>query len=153
LTAETRRAYRTDLRHWLAFCAAHGLHPFRGLRRTHIELYLRDLEAEDPPPASATRYRRIATLSSWLRWLEDEDLNVGNPAARVRRPQRHPRPQPWLDRNQLTDLLAAAEGELPVRGRVSARSQRPACLRGMLCRCDRSGRDPLPANPADRRQR
>ena len=81
-STETRRAYRTDLRHWLAFCAAHGLHPFRGLRRTHIELYLRDLEAEDPPLATATRYRRIATLSSWLRWLEDEDLNIGNPAAR-----------------------------------------------------------------------
>jgi integrase/recombinase XerD len=56
-------------------------------------------------------YRRVATLSSWFRWLEDEDLTVGNPAARIRRPQRHPRPQPWLNRNELTDLLAAAEDE------------------------------------------
>jgi integrase/recombinase XerD len=59
----------------------------------------------------ATRYRRIATLSSWFRWLEDEDVTVGNPAARVRRPQRHRGPQPWLNRNQLTDLLAAGEDE------------------------------------------
>ncbi len=29
----------------------------------------------------------------------------------MRRPTRHPTPQPWLDRNQLTDLLAAAEDE------------------------------------------
>ncbi|MGH8901184.1 MAG: hypothetical protein ACRDYA_05765 [Egibacteraceae bacterium] len=29
----------------------------------------------------------------------------------MRRPSRHPRPQPWLDRNELTDLLAAAEDD------------------------------------------
>jgi integrase/recombinase XerD len=46
-----------------------------------------------------------------ISWLEDEDVMVGNPAARVRRPSRHPRPQPWLDRNELTDLLAAAEDD------------------------------------------
>jgi integrase/recombinase XerD len=74
-------------------------------------VYLRELEAQDPAPANATLYRRIATLSSWFRWLEDEDLTVGNPAGRVRRPQRHPRPQPWLNRNELTDLLAPAESE------------------------------------------
>lgn len=85
--------------------------PFRTIRRTHIELYLRDLEASHPRPAATTIYRRIATLSAWFRWLEDEHVNVGNPAARVRRPLRHPRPQPWLNRNQLTDLLAAAEDE------------------------------------------
>ena len=38
-------------------------------------------------------------------------MTVGNPAARIRRPQRHPGPQPWLNRNELTDLLSAAEDE------------------------------------------
>ena len=47
-------------------------------------------------------------------WLEDEEINVGNPAARVRRPQRHSRPQLWLDRNELTDLLAAVRGRGPI---------------------------------------
>lgn len=96
---------------WFDFCAAHGLHPYRGVRRTHLELYLRHLETLVPPPAAGTRYRRIATLSSWFRWLEDENVTVGNPAARIRRPQRHPGPQPWLNRNQLTDLLAADQDE------------------------------------------
>jgi site-specific recombinase XerD len=96
---------------WFAFCTAHRFHPYRDLRRTHVEVYLRELEAQEPAPANATLYRRIATLSSWFRWLEDEDLTVGNPAARVRRPQRHSRPQPWLTRNELTDLLAAAEDD------------------------------------------
>src|SRR5919106_5476073 len=62
-------------------------------------------------PTYTTLRRRISTLSSWFTWLEDEDINVGNPATRVRRPRRHARPQPWLDRNELTDLLAAAEDE------------------------------------------
>lgn len=39
-----RRAYGRDLECWFAFCAAHQLHAFRGVRRTHLELYLRELE-------------------------------------------------------------------------------------------------------------
>lgn len=108
---QTRRSYRRDLECWFGFCAIHSLHPFRGLRRTHLELYLRQLETQDPAPSRCTLYRRISTLSSWFRWLEDEDVIIGNPAARVRRPQRHASPQPWLNRNELTDLLSAAEDE------------------------------------------
>ncbi len=96
---------------WFTFCALHELHPFRGLRRTHLKLYLRQLETQDPAPARCTLYRRISTPSSWFRWLEDEEVIVGNPPARVRRPQRHPSPQPWLNRSELTDVLAAAEDE------------------------------------------
>jgi site-specific recombinase XerD len=76
-----------------------------------IEVYVRQLEQQVPALASSTLRRRISTLSSWFTWLEDEEMNVGNPAARVRRPRRQSRPQPWLDRNELTDLLAAAEAE------------------------------------------
>jgi integrase/recombinase XerD len=108
-SVQTRRAYRRDIDCWFAFCLAHHLHPFRDLRRTHLELYLRELEAVDAPPAPGTLYRRVSTLSSWFRWLEDEDVTIGNPAARIRRPQRHSRPQPWLNRNELTDLLSTAE--------------------------------------------
>jgi hypothetical protein len=110
-SAQTRRAYRRDLHCWFTFCTAHHLHPFRGVRRTHLELYLRELELLDPTPAPGTLYRRVATLSSWFRWLEDEGVTIGNPAGRIRRPQRHSRPQPWLNRNELTDLLTAAEDE------------------------------------------
>ena len=108
---ETRRAYQRDIHCWFVFCAAHRLHPFTDVRRTHIELYLWELERQLPAPANTTLYRRVATLSSWYAWLEDEEINVGNPAARVRRPRRHVKPQPWCNRNELTDLLAAAEDE------------------------------------------
>lgn len=108
---DTRKGYRRDLFSWLEFCATQGVHPYLGVRRTHVEVYLRQLEQQLPNLANSTLRRRISTLSSWFTWLEDEEINVGNPAARVRRPRRHARPQPWLDRNELTDLLAAAEAE------------------------------------------
>ncbi|CAN5334543.1 hypothetical protein BH23ACT9_BH23ACT9_23460 [soil metagenome] len=108
---QTRRAYQRDLHCWFAFCTLHNLHPYTAIRRTHIELYLRAMEAQDPAPSNGTMYRRVATLSSWFRWLEDEELAAGNPAARVNRPSRHATPQPWMNRNQLTDLLSAAEDE------------------------------------------
>ena len=110
-SAGTRRAYRRDLNCWLSFCVTHDVHPYARVRRTHVEAHLRELEQLSPPLANSTLRRRISTLSSWFTWLEDEDLSVGNPAARVRRPRRHTRPQPWLDRNELTDVLAAAEAE------------------------------------------
>lgn len=71
----------------------------------------------------------MATLSSWFRWLEDEDVTIGNPAARIRRPQRHSRPQPWLNRNELTDLLTAAEddGVTPTRWCACSDSTGCAC--------------------------
>jgi integrase/recombinase XerD len=108
---DTPRTYRRDLQCWLTFCLDQNVHPYTSVRRTHVEADLRQLEQHRPPLANGTLRRRISTLSSWFTWLEDEDLSVGNPAARVRRPRRHTRPQPWLDRNELTDVLTAAEAE------------------------------------------
>lgn len=86
---DTRRAYRRDLSCWLDYCADHDLHPYTGVRRTHVEGYLRHLEDHRPPLPNTTLRRRICTLSSWFSWLEDEEVSVGNPAGRVRRPRRH----------------------------------------------------------------
>lgn len=61
------------------------------------------------PPDRRHLYRRISTLSSWFPWLDEEDVTVANPAARIRRPQRYAQPRPWLNRNEVTDLLTAAE--------------------------------------------
>ena len=83
---DTRKAYQRDLSCWFGFCAMHGLHPYQGVRRTHVEVYLRQLEQQTPPLANATLRRRISTLNSWFTWLEDEDIGVGNPATRDPRP-------------------------------------------------------------------
>ena len=107
-SAATRKGYHRDLACWLSYCAAQAIHPVH----RHPPHACRGVPAPARAAgARATMRRRISTLSSWFTWLEDEEISVGNPAARVRRPLRHTRPQPWLDRNELTDLLAAAETE------------------------------------------
>jgi hypothetical protein len=61
-SSQTRRSYRRDLDCWFTFCAAHHLHPFRALRRTHLEVYLRELDAQPSPPSAGTLYRRISRV-------------------------------------------------------------------------------------------
>jgi site-specific recombinase XerD len=138
---DTRKSYRRYLACWLEFCAANQLHPYRDIRRTHIEVYLCQLEQHAPGLADSTMRRRISTLSSWFAWLEDEEINVGNPAARVRRPRRHMRPQPWLDRNELTDLLTASETMAATPTRSSA------CSASMVSGSRRHATPTLPTSP------
>lgn len=108
-SVETRKAYRQDLASWFLYCNMFDVEPIHGVRRTHVEVWLRQLEGFGY--ANATRNRRVSTLSSFFGWLEDEEIVSGNPCARVRRPRRHRTPQPWLNRNEVTDWLAAAEDE------------------------------------------
>lgn len=123
-SSETRRSYQRDWHCWLGFCTTHDLHPYKDVRRTHVELYLRELEAQLPRPSNATLYRRISTLSSWFAWLEDEEVVMCNPAAGVRRPSRHPRPQPWFEpqRTHRSVSRRRRRGRLPL-------TRWSACLR------------------------
>jgi site-specific recombinase XerC len=58
---DTRKGYRRDLTCWLQFCAGQAVHPYVGVRRTHVEVYLRQLEQQDPALANSTLRRRIST--------------------------------------------------------------------------------------------
>jgi hypothetical protein len=46
---DTRKAYQRDLSCWFTSCATHDLHPYHGIRRTHVEVYVRQLEQQVPP--------------------------------------------------------------------------------------------------------
>lgn len=48
----TRQAYSTQLRLWFDWCERHGLEPLTDVRRPHVELYARDLEARGLAPAT-----------------------------------------------------------------------------------------------------
>jgi site-specific recombinase XerD len=63
-SSDTRKAYQRDLSCWFTFCAAHRLHPYDGVRRMHVEVYLRQLERQTPPLADVALRRRVSTLSS-----------------------------------------------------------------------------------------
>ena len=49
----TRPAYSTQLRLWFSWCRRYGLDPLTEIRRAHVELYARDLEARGLAPATS----------------------------------------------------------------------------------------------------
>lgn len=108
-SAATRAAYRSDLSLWSGHCRRQHLAPLR-VRRGDIERYARRLEADGL--AAATVNRRLATITGFYRWANDEGLISGNPAANVRRPQRPTQsPRQALSRTEMKDWLDAAEAE------------------------------------------
>jgi len=59
---------QTQRQQLIAFCATHHLHPYDGVRRTHVEVYLRQLEQQAPLLANATLRRRVSTSRPRSRW-------------------------------------------------------------------------------------
>jgi hypothetical protein len=70
----TRRTYTTQLRLWMAWCADHHLDPLADIRRPHVELYARELEA-----------RGLSAATVALKLVENVFDNTGSGAAGVLR--------------------------------------------------------------------
>lgn len=109
---QTRRAYRRDLHCWFDFCARHHLHPYTPASAVPTSsCTCAPWRAGTRPPP-----RRLSTVASTRSargtgGSRTKTSSSATPAARVRRPHRHVAAQPWLIRNELTDLLGAAEDE------------------------------------------
>lgn len=84
--SNTQAAYRQDLRIFCQWCERHGIHPITGVRRPHLEMYMRYLR-EERGNAAPTISRRIGTLSQLYEVAIDDELIVKNPARLVRRPK------------------------------------------------------------------
>lgn len=122
-SANTRAAYRTDLRHWLGFLAGAGVHPLTGAKRLHIHAWLRAQEAVGA--AAATRARRLAAVSAWYTWLIREEYSErANPALidSKRKPKAPDKSTTaGMDREDVTVLLAAADADTgPQAARTAA---------------------------------
>ena len=103
----TRITYQRALRAWAQWCAAHDL-DLLSVRREHVELWLRELEARDLSPA--TRALRLAAVAGYYETAVEEEALARNPAARVRRPKVGKDSQRLgVDRHEGPALLAAAE--------------------------------------------
>lgn len=59
----TWQAYATQLRLWFQWCRDHGLGPLTEVRRPHVELYARDLEARGLAPATVAL--KLVVLTGW----------------------------------------------------------------------------------------
>lgn len=107
----TRRAYAADLRHWGRWLRAAGLEPL-DVHRVHVDLYVRQLEAEGA--AAATIARRLSALAGFYAYALDEGLVGRSPVVRVRRPRvGSDSPRLGLDREEVGRFLGVAEAAGP----------------------------------------
>lgn len=90
--ATTRKAYRTDLRQWRAFCARRGVDPWRAHRVT-VDTWAAELEDADLAPSSVGRkLSAVASLYKYLARLPESPALAAlgwtwvNPALDIDRP-------------------------------------------------------------------
>jgi integrase/recombinase XerD len=103
----TRQAYATQLCLWFDWCAQHQLEPLSTVRRPHVELYARDLEARGLAPATIAL--KLVVLTGFYRYCVEEQLLEHSPAMHVRRPKvSQESTRLGLDRSELGALLVQA---------------------------------------------
>jgi integrase/recombinase XerD len=134
-TGSTRVSYSTDLRLFAEWCAGNGVR-LLGVKRAHVELFARHMEANGR--IRSTVARRLSTLASFYRYCHVEGLLRRNPAANVRRPKvDHESRTLGLDRNELGALLVQAGLGTP----------RDHALIALLKRAYRSPKRSAPTSP------
>lgn len=110
----TRRAYYADLADWLTWCERTGLDPLAA-RRADVDAWkgttaARTRDGGVRPAAPATLARRLATLSSWYRYLMSNDVTERNPVEAVHRPRTNDSPPlPALAEASAVRLLEHAQ--------------------------------------------
>lgn len=107
----TAAVYSLGLRQWFGWCESNGADPI-DVRRTHFDLWRRDLEARGKAPATIAN--RLGAVAMFYRWLHEEELLVRNPAAHLKRPSVSSESETiGLDRAELGRLLYEAETGTP----------------------------------------
>jgi site-specific recombinase XerD len=90
-TEHTRRAYFADLAAWLEWCQRTGLEPLTA-RRADVDAWKATITVTTKDggvkkASSSTVARRLAAVSSWYQYLEDNDVADRNPVSAVKRPK------------------------------------------------------------------
>ncbi|MEZ5653738.1 MAG: tyrosine-type recombinase/integrase [Burkholderiaceae bacterium] len=108
-SAQTRRAYRNDIREFMAFIGITSSGQFRRVTRSHIIAWRRDLEVRSM--AGSTIRRKLAALSSLFEFLCDANAVHMNPVKGVKRPrvESYTGKTPALGDSQAKALLAAPD--------------------------------------------
>jgi site-specific recombinase XerD len=74
-----------QLRLWLDWCERHHREPLIQVRRPHVELSARDLEARGLSPATIAL--KLLVLTRFFRYCVEEQLLEHSPAVHVRHPK------------------------------------------------------------------
>jgi integrase/recombinase XerD len=82
--AKTRRAYKNDVREFIAYAGLNNYGELRAIARAHIIGWRQDMERRELEPASIRR--KLSALSSLFDYLCDRNAVAGNPVDGVKRP-------------------------------------------------------------------
>lgn len=105
LSENTRRAYRTDLYAFAAYCQAQGIRPVDAERR-HLAAWRESMLQEGK--AERTVARRLACLKSFFRYCVEEGVLAASPAANLRvSAVKSDSPTQRPDRDELKAMLEA----------------------------------------------
>jgi integrase/recombinase XerD len=109
--AKTQRAYKNDVREFIAYAGLHDYGELRSIVRSHIIDWRKDMERRDLEPA--TIRRKLSALSSLFDYLCERNAVAGNPVDGVKRPMANGNEgsTPALGDRQARKLLEAPPAE------------------------------------------
>jgi integrase/recombinase XerC len=110
LSPYTVRNYANDLGHLLAHLDGRGVDPLR-LTRLEFRAYLAAMR--EAGVAQASVVRRVSTARSFYRWLRFTGATTEDPLANVATPKQPRRLPRVLTLDDITAVIAAADGEKP----------------------------------------
>ncbi len=108
---QTRRAYKNDIREFMAFVGIQAAGEFRVVTRSHVIAWRKDLE--DRALAGSTVRRKLAALSSLFEFLCEANAVPTNPVKGVKRPrvETYEGKTPALGDHQARRLMNAPDDE------------------------------------------
>ncbi|HTV29895.1 MAG TPA: tyrosine-type recombinase/integrase [Xanthobacteraceae bacterium] len=109
--AKTRRAYKIDVREFIAYAGLANYGELRSIARAHIIGWRGDMERRELE--AATIRRKLSALSSLFDYLCDRNAVAGNPVDGVKRPMANGNEgtTPALGDRQARNLLEAPAGD------------------------------------------
>jgi site-specific recombinase XerD len=110
LSRFTLRNYASDLRHMLAYFEAQQRDPLK-IARADFRGYLASMM--EASVAQGSIVRRVSTARSFFRWLRADGVIEDDPLANVRGPRQAKRLPRALTLDDITALIAAANGDKP----------------------------------------
>jgi integrase/recombinase XerD len=117
-SADTVRARRVALRHFIAWAAERGLAEPREITKPVLERYQRHLfyyrKPDGKPLTIGSQHAMLAPLKTWFRWLARENHLLFNPASELQLPRLPKRlPRAILSVQEVEAILAEAEPANP----------------------------------------
>ncbi|QNO36559.1 site-specific tyrosine recombinase XerD [Protaetiibacter sp. SSC-01] len=120
LSANSVAAYRRDLAAFLTALAERGVTDAAALDADAVRAYVVGLRDREVPLAASSTARVISSIRGFTRFLVEEGLLESDPAEALTAPKLPKRLPKALTREQVEALLAATDGDDPVRLRDKA---------------------------------